>query len=209
MSRLFYLECSPRGEHSKSSPVAKAFLLAHRQIHPDDEVVHRNVFDMALPVFDGAALEAKYSIMHGKPHTHEQLTAWRSVETVIADFKAADKYLLSVPMWNFGVPYRLKHYLDVIVQPGYTFSYSPEAGFGGLVRGKPLLIIYARGSEYTSAGMTPLDFQKPYLETILGFIGFRDIQSIIVEPTEAAGREVAQQHVQAAQALAEKLAGKF
>ena len=36
-----------------------------------------------------------------------------SVETLIADFTAADKYVLATPMWNFGVPYRLKHYIDL------------------------------------------------------------------------------------------------
>jgi FMN-dependent NADH-azoreductase len=30
-----------------------------------------------------------------------------------------------------------------------------------------------------------MDFQKPYLELVLGFIGFKDINSIILEPTLA------------------------
>ena len=24
-------------------------------------------------------------------------------------FKSADKYIVSLPMWNFGIPYKLKH----------------------------------------------------------------------------------------------------
>ena len=55
--------------------------------------------------------------MHGQESSEDELRAWTRVEDVIADFKAADKYVLSVPMWNFGIPYRLKQYFDVLVQP--------------------------------------------------------------------------------------------
>ena len=48
-------------------------------------------------------------------------------------------------MWNFSIPYRLKHYLDIIIQPTYTFSYTPETSYQGLVTGKPIFIAYARG----------------------------------------------------------------
>jgi FMN-dependent NADH-azoreductase len=44
-------------------------------------------------------------------------------------------------MWNFGVPYVLKHYIDVITQPGLTFSFNPATGFSGLVTGRPATVI--------------------------------------------------------------------
>ena len=55
---------------------------------------------------------------------------------MIERFKGADKYLFSLPMWNFGIPYKLKHYIDVLVQPTYTFSFSPKEGYKGLVTRK-------------------------------------------------------------------------
>jgi FMN-dependent NADH-azoreductase len=33
-----------------------------------------------------------------------------AIEEVIERFKSADWYLFSLPMWNFGVPYVLKHF---------------------------------------------------------------------------------------------------
>ena len=86
-------------------------------------------------------------------------------------------------MWNFSIPYKLKHYLDIITQPGLTFSVDPEKGFFGLVTGKPVTAIYSRGGEYTNAEAKGMDFQKPYLEMAMGFIGFREINSVIIEPT--------------------------
>ncbi len=86
-------------------------------------------------------------------------------------------------MWNFSIPYKLKHYIDVITQPGLTFIFSPESGYQGLVTGKPITVIYARGGEYSSSETSAMDFQKTYMEMILGFIGFQDIKTVLVEPT--------------------------
>ena len=72
---------------------------------------------------------------------------WKGVERVIEAFKSADKYVFSVPMWNFGIPWRLKQYIDILVQPGSTFRYDEE-GYRGLVTGKRAFLAYARGGEY-------------------------------------------------------------
>ena len=87
-------------------------------------------------------------------------------------------------MWNFGVPYKLKHYIDVITQPGLSFSFTPETGYSGLVTRKPAVVIYARGGEYSSSDAAAgMDFQKRYFELWLGFIGFTDVSAILAEPT--------------------------
>jgi FMN-dependent NADH-azoreductase len=137
-----------------------------------------------LPPFDGETINAKYAVLHGQPHSPAQAAAWAKVTAIADRFTSADRYLFSLPMWNFGIPYKLKHYIDVITQPGLTFSFSPAAGYKGLVTGKPAVVVYARGGEYLVGG-TAYDFQKPYFELILGFIGFTDIRSIVVEPTLA------------------------
>ena len=136
MPKLLYIEASPRKSRSKSIEVAKAFLDTIRNATPSVEVDTLDLWSAELPRFDGSVVEAKYAILHGQPHTTEQAQAWRHVEDVIARFKAPDWYLFSLPMWNFGLPYVLKHYIDVLVQPGLTFSYSPSEGYSGLVTGK-------------------------------------------------------------------------
>lgn len=191
MSSLLYLQASPRVRRSHSRAVADAFVASYRDSHPEDEVVTIDLFEKELPAFDGMAVQAKYTILNGKQHSNEEAEAWQTVEAIIEEFKRADKYVIACPMWNFSIPYRLKQYIDVIVQPGYTFSFSPETGYTGLVTGKPALIVSARGGEYGSDDTKPLNFQKTYLELILGFIGFTDIQSIVIEPTLMGGPETA------------------
>ena len=120
-----------------------------------------------------------------------------------------DKYLLSLPMWNFGIPYTLKHYIDVLVQPGLTFSYTPSEGYKGLVTGRPAAAVYARGGAYgPGSGAENYDKQSDYLRHILGFIGLTDVKQIFVEPT-LAGPDAKEKAVAMAKENAEKLARTF
>jgi FMN-dependent NADH-azoreductase len=189
--------------------VARAFLDEYRKRAPDDEILELNVFRAELPEFDGPVIQAKYNILRGRESREVEREAWSRVEAVIADFKEADKYVLSLPMWNFGIPYRLKHYFDVLVQPGYTFSSDPESGYTGLVTGKPVVAVYTRGGEYTSDDAAQHDLQKPYVEAVLGFIGLTDVRSIVIEPTLAGGPDLAKERVSQAELRARELAGAF
>ncbi|OIP63129.1 MAG: FMN-dependent NADH-azoreductase [Nitrospirae bacterium CG_4_9_14_3_um_filter_53_35] len=210
MSKLLYIQASPRHVRSYSIAVADAFVDAYSKRHPKDEILTLDLFKKDLPAFDGLAVTAKYTILHGEKHSREELAVWKGVEAVIEEFKAADKYVFAVPMWNFGIPYRLKQYIDIIVQPGYTFSFSPEEGYKGLVTGKPVFAAYSRGGEYPAGTeYASYDLQKPYLETVLGFMGFTDIRSIVIEPTLAGGPETAAGKRKEAVAQAVKMAGEF
>jgi FMN-dependent NADH-azoreductase len=210
MSKLLYIQASPRVQRSHSIVIADAFIEAYERKHSDDKIVTLNVFDASIPNFDGLAVQAKYTILHGKAHSEEELQAWKIVEKVIEQFSSADKYVLAVPMWNFGIPYRLKQYIDLLVQPGYTFSYSEDKGYKGLIVGKPLLVVYARGGEYTAGSETEaFDLQTKYVELIFRFVGFEDIRSIVVEPTLQGGPDVAEVKRQEAIDKAKEMANIF
>jgi len=192
MSRLLYIQASPRGQRSHSIAVTDAFIEAYEQKHAEDEIVILNVFDASIPNFDGLTVQAKYTILHGKPHSQAEQEVWKNVEQVIEQFTSADKYVLAVSMWNFSVPYRLKQYIDLLVQPGYTFSYSEDTGYQGLVTGKPILVVFARGGKYPPGSEAEaFDHQTKYIELIFSFMGFKDIHSVFVEPTLQGGPDVA------------------
>ena len=209
MAKLFYIESSPRKNRSTSIEIAKIFLDEYRKKHPQDEVIVKDLWKIELPIFDGDVIDAKYAIMHQQPHTEAQVKAWIGVEDLIAEFKSADKYVLSLPMWNFGIPYKLKHYIDILVQPGYTFETTAEGEYNGLVKGKRMLVIYSRGGAYvTVPGLEQLDLQKKYIETIFGFIGFQNLQSIIIEPTQM-GEDKKKESLKDAKEKAQKAAAQF
>ena len=209
MSELLYIKASPMGDLSFSIAAADTFVGAYRKANPQDTVRTLDIFKEPLPAFDFAAASAKYKIMHGKDHSQKDKEVWGKVVKVIEQFKSADKYVFAVPMWNFSIPYRLKQYIDIIVQPGYTFN-STAAGYDGLVKNKPVFIAYARGGEYKAGGPAEaFDLQKRYLELILGFMGFTDVRSLVVEPTLAAGPDAAQKPKAQAIEKAKHLAAEF
>ncbi|MDX2270018.1 MAG: NAD(P)H-dependent oxidoreductase [Bryobacter sp.] len=184
MAKLLYIEASPRKERSHSIFVANEFLTAYKQAHPEDTVEVWDLWKETLPEFDGHTIAAKYRVLGGEDQDSPERLAWQQIELIANRFKAADKFLFSLPMWNFGIPYKLKHLIDVVAQPGMTFGYDPEKGYFGLVTGKKAAVIYARGGAYAAG--TPaaaMDFQKPYFEAFLRFVGITEFESIVVEGT--------------------------
>jgi FMN-dependent NADH-azoreductase len=139
-----------------------------------------------VPEFNGDALAAKYAGLRGTALTPAQESAWRCIEELAAPFHAADKLLFGVPLWNFGIPYKLKHLIDVISQKDVLFTFD-GTGFAGKLTGKKAAVVYARGLDYTSPGsFTPAreyDLQRPYVEMWLKFVGVTDVHGILVEKT--------------------------
>ena len=115
MSKVLYIKASPRGSRSKSSTVADTFLEVYKNQNPDDVIDTLNVFEGSLPQFDGLRVQAKYTILHGKEHSKEELDAWKEVEQVIESFKSADNDVLSIPMWHFNIPYKLTIYSTIYI----------------------------------------------------------------------------------------------
>jgi FMN-dependent NADH-azoreductase len=210
MAHVLHVQASPRGDESFSIRTARAFLEAYAKTHPGDTI---ETLDLAArpPIeFRGEAAGAKMQILGGQAPTADQAKAWARVTDTIRHLKKADKLLVSSPMWNFALPYRLKHYIDVVVQPGETFRYTPQGKVEGLMRGRPCLLILARGGRYEPG--TPaaaMDFQLPYLKAVLGFIGIEKVGVILVEPTAAEGPDAAEKVLAATVAEARQKAAAF
>ncbi len=204
MAKLLHIVGSPRGDRSASLTVAKDFIKAYKAKNPGDEIETLDLWMAELPEFDGATINAKYAVMHGETFTPDQETAWKAVVKIADHFKSADKFVFSLPMWNFGVPYKLKHYIDLLVQPGLVVAYE-NGNYKGLVTGKPAVAIYARGGAYgPGTGAEGYDAQSKYLKQILGFIGITDVRDIFVEPTAAKKDEALEAGTSKAKELAER-----
>src|SRR5271168_1839166 len=190
MAKLFHLRCSPRAS-SASSAGAETFLAHFRQARPSWDIDLQDLWRETLPEFDGAALEAKYARLGGRPFSDPESDAFAVVERMALRFSLADRLLISSPMWNFGVPYKLKQWFDLIVQPGLTFAFSPAEGYRGLVKDRPIVVILASGSDFVTR-MNPgrVDMATPYLRDILRFVGVRSVRFVAIGPTAGATDQV-------------------
>ena len=184
MTRILFIQTSPRGSLSASAQVADAYIDALKQKGPIN-VDLLDVWKEDLPPFDGPAIEAKYAGLAGQPVNASQQAAWDAIVTLGARFHAADQIVMSVPMWNFSVPYRLKHLIDLVTQKNVTFTFD-EKGFDGMLKRQRAVIMCARGLGYVDG--TPLseesfDYQKAYLISWLTFLGVTDIKTVTMEKT--------------------------
>jgi FMN-dependent NADH-azoreductase len=181
--KLFHLRCSPRPV-SASSAGAEAFLAKFREARPAWDVDLEDLWRETLPEFDGAALEAKYARLGGRNFSDPERDAFAVVERMALRFSLADRVLISSPMWNFGVPYKLKQWFDLIVQPGLTFTFNPAEGYRGLVKDRPTIVILASGSDFvTGMNRGRVDMATPYLRDILRFVGVHSVRFIAIGPT--------------------------
>jgi FMN-dependent NADH-azoreductase len=210
MAHVLHIQASPRGDESFSIRTARAFLEAYAKTHPGDTIETLDLASDPPPPFRGEAAGAKMRILGGQAPAAEQAKAWAKVTETIRRLKKADKLLVSSPMWNFSLPYPLKHYIDVVVQPGETFRYTPEGKVEGLLAGRPCILILARGGRYgPGTGAAAMDFQLPYLKTVLGFLGIEKVGVILIEPTAAEGPDAAEKALAAAVADARRKAPAF
>jgi len=132
MSKLLYVKASPlSAPDSTSSALADAYLTALRTRLPDLIVDALDLAQERIPDFDGNKVAAKLAVIAGQEHDERQKTAWDEITAVAGRFISADRYLIATPMWNGGIPYRLKQYIDVIHQPGLLWGLDPKAEYFG------------------------------------------------------------------------------
>jgi FMN-dependent NADH-azoreductase len=103
---------------------------------------------------------------------------------VFAPFKEADEYLFTVPMWNAGVPWVLKHLIDTITQPGLVLGFDPAQGYIPLLQGKRAVVVYTSGVYSLGAPIQfGTDFHAEFFNDWLRFIGVEDVSKIRFQPT--------------------------
>lgn len=204
MKKLLHIIATPREDESRTLQVSEAFLEVFKVRHPDWAIDELNLFQEELPPLTIKRVDGKYILLGGKDLFGQFKEAWTEIIAHIERFLSADAYLISAPMWNFGIPYALKHYIDIIVQPKYLFRYT-EKGVEGLVKGRKMVVIASRGGDYTSEAMRMYDTQEPYLRTIFGFVGINDITFIIAQPMNM-GPELEKKSIEETKVLARKTA---
>jgi FMN-dependent NADH-azoreductase len=198
MSNVLLITSSPREQRSYSQQIARGIVDDLKIRDPGTRVVVRDVARAPLPHVSEA-----FAISRLLPPEQRDAAAARALalsDALVAELQTADVIVIAAAMHNFGIPSALKAWIDHIVRPGQTFAYS-ERGPRGLVEGKKVVLVLARGGIYSSGPMQPFDFQEPYLRTVLGFIGMTDVEVVRIEGV-ALGQEALRAALTSAKAQA-------
>jgi FMN-dependent NADH-azoreductase len=179
VARLLHVEASPRGGRSRSAAVARRLISGLNGIQAE----RLALFDADLPRFQGATIEGRYALIAGERVDPVVEAEWAAIRALAEHFLSFDGWVFSVPMWNFGIPYRLKQYIDLVTQPGMTFSVANGQGVGHAA-GRTAILICSGALDIRPDGpLGSLDFQIAYLDAWLRFIGVRDIRTVHIRPT--------------------------
>lgn len=135
----------------------------------DEQVIHRDLAQQPLPPISAQDLMAVHRSADSQQVSFQAQLALS--EVLINELKSADTLVLGAPMYNFGIPASLKHWIDAICRAGVSFEYTKQ-GPVGLLKGKRAFIITASGG--TPVG-SEIDFASGYLEHTCRFIGIDEI----------------------------------
>ncbi len=179
-----YIIASPRGANSKAKALSDAYLKKLKSKNPNIVIETIELWDENLPDFDADKAAAKMTFFGEGQMNDKKKSVWKSVVEITERFMNADHYVFAVPMWNGGLPYRLKQYIDIITQPGISFNFDPEKGYLGLLKNKKATVFYTSG--VFSQGVDPkygIDFQSTYFNWWLQMIGIKNIEEVRFQPT--------------------------
>ena len=152
---------------------------------PAGSVQTVNLAETDIQPLDKAAVEMFIAtVFQGQQPNAEQAALLARLMSVVEQVKSARRLVIAYPMYNFGIPARLKDWLDNLVVPGETFRYSEDGAPQGLMGAHTVLLLQASGSVYSEGPMAQMDFASSYLKTLLGgFLGFASVDTIYAEGT--------------------------
>lgn len=206
--KLLEIQSSVRQDRSVSRTLASKFIYQWRSYNPDTQYSLRDVGVNAPALITSNWVAA--NLTPSPDQTEETKALLAESDALIAEIFEADRIVLGVPMYNFGIPANLKAYFDNIIRVGRTVQYNRDtATFNGLLTGKKALIISPRVGNYapgTPAGA--MDFCAPYLRFILNFLGIQDVEYVDV-PHQGGAAEAQQQATEAAIAQLMELAKSY
>ncbi len=181
MANVLFIKVNDRpAEQSVSVQMYDTFLAAYRETHPEDSINELDLYQLELPYYGNTAITGLYKLSQGYEPTSEEKKSADIVNHYVNQFLAADKVVLAFPLWNFTVPAPLITYISYLSQAGKTFKYTAEGPIG-LAGDKKVILLSARGGDYSTEQMAPLEMAVNYIKLVFGFWGILNPDSAIIQ----------------------------
>jgi len=172
MSTLLRIDSSPLGDASISRRLTQEFQDNWQRVHPQGQVIVRDLSTTSIPVITAEWVGAAYTPEASRTPRQKEVLALS--DTLIAELQTADEYVFGVPMHNFSIPSSLKLWIDQIARAGKTFSYQSGAPKGLLLDKKATFLVSSGGSYDAGTALASFNFVEPYLRAAMAFLGVTD-----------------------------------
>jgi FMN-dependent NADH-azoreductase len=177
---LLRIDASARHEDSASRRVADAVQTRWLAAHPHGRVIRRDLASEAIGHIQQDTITGYYT--PADQLTPSLVRATEQSDRLIAELMSAHTVLIATPMYNFSMPSSLKAWIDQIVRIGRTFAYQ-DGAFQGLVTQPRAVLALAYGAGGYTGPFKAMDFLRPYLVSLLGFLGITRVDVVAVEAT--------------------------
>ncbi|OZB92359.1 FMN-dependent NADH-azoreductase [Paenibacillus sp. XY044] len=181
MAKLLMVKANDRpADQSVSVRMYEAFLQAYQEAHPDDRVEVLDLYDAELPYYGDKAISGLHKLNQGLVPTPNEEKAAQLVNRYLDQFLEMDKIAFAFPLWNSTVPAPLITYISYLTQAGKTFRYTSEGPIG-LAADKKVVLLNARGGNYSIDYMAPYEMAVTYMRNMIGLWGIRNPELVVIE----------------------------
>lgn len=177
MTTILNINSSVRTSGSASRLAGMRLIEQLTARHSDATIIHREVIEDAEFITEDW-VGASFSAANERSGAQNELLM--KSDTLAREVLDSDILVITVPMYNFGIPAPLKAWIDQIARPGLTFRPDPEHTYVGMATGKSAFLCVATGETEVGESM---DFVTPYLRHVLGFLGITDVRVITADMT--------------------------
>ena len=183
MSKLLVINASARSNHSHSRGLTAYFVKYWVKVNPGSQVIFRELGTANVPHMTGEWISAAFK--PAADRKEEDRHALAISDTYVSELHQADVIVIGSPMYNWSIPSPLKAYIDQIMRINETWrpnKADPQYPYTGLLKGKTLVLLLARGSAGYEVGEYNhhMNFQSTYLKMIFNIMGITDIHVIAI-----------------------------
>lgn len=213
VTRLLRIDASARRSRSLTRALGDLFESEWRSLRPADDWIRRDLADRPPPHVNEDWIAAAFTAEAER--TPAQRRALAVSDALVDELSAADIIVLTVPMYNCGMPSTLKAWVDNVVRIGRTFSFDlgrSDFPIEPILADKEMVVLSSAGEfGFAPGGVRDhLDHLIPHLRAVNGYLGVRDLHAVRIEYQEFrdARHDASVRDAQAATtALAARLAG--
>ena len=195
-------------DQSTSKQLAAAFFVRLAESNKDINVTNMDLYNNPPPFLGNDAYRYFWNpiLQPGYIPTAAEKSAAGYALAQTKVFEEADVLVLTMPLWNCGMPAIMKAWLDQVLVPGVVFKY--EAGSIIPLHHISRAILLASSSDIVREG-DPQDQLTPLLTAILNSVGIQDFSIAWADgqhPSHLDAEDRKATAVEAAQELADEVA---
>ena len=167
---LLRIDSSLRREGSYSRHLGDFFIQEWKKRNPAFKIKQRDLSKVEINHLNKETLECFFG-------DSSQTDLLKLSDELITELFNVNEILITVPMYNFGIPSALKAYFDLVVRKEKTYTYADTGT--GLLKNKKAYIISSMGGENGDAK----NLVEIHLRRILSYIGITEIHCLTIDGT--------------------------